>query len=132
VPLVVVAAAIVDNRGRLLAAQRGYPAALRGRWELPGGKVHEGETEPAALARECREELGIEIAVGDPAATAVPTTDGAGTLRTYWAGIVDGDPQPREHLALRWLRADELGDVDWLDADLPVIAELRAGLLSPP
>src|SRR6266545_5054036 len=62
-PLVVVGAAILDG-GRLLAAQRGEPPALAGGWELPGGKVEPGESEEDALVRECREELGVEIALG--------------------------------------------------------------------
>lgn len=59
---VVVAAAVVSD-GRVLAAQRVRPPALAGRWELPGGRVEVGEDEPAAVVRECREELGTEVVV---------------------------------------------------------------------
>jgi 8-oxo-dGTP diphosphatase len=124
---VVVAAAIVDGTPpALLAAQRAYPPTLAGRWELPGGKVHDGEDDATALARELEEELGVRAVVGERAAPDVTTVDGAGLLRTYWATVVDGEPRALEHAALRWLPAAELYDVDWLEADLPVIGAIAA------
>jgi 8-oxo-dGTP diphosphatase len=132
---VVVAAAILDgDPPRLLAAQRSYPPAVAGMWELPGGKTDRGEDERAALARECEEELGVQVEVGERAADDVTTLDGQGVLRTYWATLADGGarPQPLEHTALRWLSVDELYDVPWLPADLPVVAELRNGITSRP
>ncbi|RCV47194.1 NUDIX domain-containing protein, partial [Marinitenerispora sediminis] len=59
-PVIVVGAAIVRD-GVLLAAQRAEPPQMRGRWELPGGKVDPGESDEEALVRECREELGVRI-----------------------------------------------------------------------
>jgi 8-oxo-dGTP diphosphatase len=130
-PYVVVAAALVHgDPPRLLAAQRSYPAALAGRWELPGGKAEPGEDERAALARECSEELGVRVEIR--AAGDVPTTDGRGVLRTYWASLADSGtrPQPLEHSALRWLRVEEMYDVEWLPADLPILAELHDRITS--
>lgn len=60
---IVVAGAVIDG-DKLLIAQRAKPAELAGQWELPGGKVADGESEPQALVRELREELGIEVEVG--------------------------------------------------------------------
>ena len=128
-PYVVVAAAIV-HEGLVLAAQRAYPGPLAGRWELPGGKVEPGESETAALARECREELGVDIGVGERAAPDAATIDGNGVLRTYWATVRRGTPEPLEHQALRWLGVAELDEVDWLAADLPVVDALRQRLIS--
>jgi 8-oxo-dGTP diphosphatase len=128
---VVVAAAILrGDPPRLLAAQRAYPADLAGWWELPGGKVDDGEDEQQALIRECREELGVPISIGDRVGADVATVDGVGLLRVWWATVASGDPQPLEHVHLRWLSASELDDVRWLPADAPVIEAIRAALTS--
>jgi len=129
--IVVVAAAIVQPGPppRVLAAQRGYPAALAGRWELPGGKVEPGEDDVGALIRECREELGVTIEVGDRLGADLPAVDPSMSLRVWWARIVSGEPRPREHAELRWLAAGELDDVDWLPADRPLAVPLRTGLV---
>lgn len=128
-PYAVVAAAIVAGEPpALLAAQRSYPPSHAGRWELPGGKVHAGEDDVTALVRELEEELGVRAAIGERAAPDVSTVDGNGVLRTYWARVLEGDPRALEHAALRWLPATDLYDVDWLDADLPVVAAIAAAM----
>jgi 8-oxo-dGTP diphosphatase len=120
---VVVGAAIVRD-GRLLAARRTTPPADAGRWELPGGKVEPGETRSAALVREVREELGCVISVDTWLDGSVPVREGL-ELRVAVASLVSGEPVPVEHDAVRWLRADELDDVDWLDPDRPFVDRLR-------
>ena len=115
--------------GRLLACRRTTPASAAGRWELPGGKVETGETPEAALVREVREELGCEVAVLQWLAAQVPIS-AALVLRVATASLLDGEPEPVEHDAVRWLAAEELGDVDWLDPDRPFLPELRL-LLEP-
>lgn len=132
--IVVVAAAIVDQGppARVLAAQRGYPAALAGRWELPGGKVDPGESDVDALVRECAEELGVTIAVRDRVGADLPAVDPSMSLRVWWAVVTAGEPRANEHADLRWLTADELDDVDWLPADRPLVEPLRAGLVDWP
>jgi 8-oxo-dGTP diphosphatase len=119
----VVGAAILDGAGRLLAAQRGSPARYAGRWEFPGGKVEAGESPVDALIRECREELGIGIAVGE---VVGEVSLDIGRLRVYLAGITDGQPVARVHTALRWLEPSDLDDVEWIDADRPLVERLRA------
>src|SRR5262245_11474698 len=98
---VVVGAAIVED-GRLLAAQRAEPPALMGGWEVPGGKVDPGESDHEALVRECREELGVEIVVGERVGGEWALPNGY-VLRIWLATIARGVPHPHEHLALRWL-----------------------------
>jgi 8-oxo-dGTP diphosphatase len=119
---IVVAAAIVTE-GKVLVAQRVRPPELAGRWELPGGKLATGETEPEALARELAEELGVEVAVGERLGDDVelnPTM----TLRAYEVSLIRGEPQPHDHAALRWVSASELQDVDWVPADRGFVAAL--------
>jgi len=122
--VLVVGAALFDPDGRVLAAQRDRPPELAGRWEFPGGKVEPGESETAALVRECREELGVGIQVQDRLGGDLPVA-GGGLLRVWRGRITTGQPSPREHRALRWLAPDELDDVDWLPADRPLIDLLR-------
>ncbi|MEV0587483.1 (deoxy)nucleoside triphosphate pyrophosphohydrolase [Nonomuraea sp. NPDC050310] len=121
---VVVAAAIVSADGRMLAAQRAEPPELAGGWEFPGGKVDPGEGEAEALVRECREELGVEIAVGRRVGGDWPLGSEY-VMRVFLATLVAGEPEPKEHLALRWLAPDEYDSVPWLAADLPVIAVVK-------
>jgi 8-oxo-dGTP diphosphatase len=123
-PRLVVGAAIYDAAGRLLAAQRERPPQYAGLWEFPGGKVEPGETPEVALARECREELGVEIEVGALVGEVEITI---GRLAVYRAVLLSGEPTPREHRELRWLTPNELDDVPWIDADRPLVDRLRVG-----
>jgi 8-oxo-dGTP diphosphatase len=125
--LVVVGAALYDEAGRVLAAQRSRPPALAGQWEFPGGKVEPGERETQALIRECREELGVEIELAARVGDDLPVQGGGGVLRVWHGRITAGLPEPREHQALRWLAPDELDEVPWLPADRPLITLLRQG-----
>jgi 8-oxo-dGTP diphosphatase len=124
--LVIVGAAIVADR-KVLACARAHPPELAGMWEFPGGKVEPGESETAALVRECQEELGVRIAVGDRIGDDIPLGHRRTVLKIFAARLVDGDPRPLEHAALRWLGRDELDDVAWLPADAPIVDALRAG-----
>lgn len=128
--VVVVGAAII-RFGRLLVAQRAAPPALAGGWELPGGKVDPGERDENALVRECREELGVDVRLTGrlDGEWAIPPS---AVLRIWTARLVRGVPRPLEHAALRWLSPDELYDVPWLSADLPLIPHLHAVLRGQP
>lgn len=118
--------ALIDG-GRVLAAQRGHPPELAGRWELPGGRVEPGESEPDAAARECAEELGLRVRVGERVGPDVPIGEHL-VLRVYAAAPADPEAVAvaTEHRALRWLRAAELDTVDWLEPDLVLLPALRA------
>jgi 8-oxo-dGTP diphosphatase len=125
-PKVIVAAVIITD-GRVLACERAAPPEVAGRWEFPGGKVERGETDEQALARECAEELGVRVAVGDRVGPDVPLAHGRAVLRVFAVTLLNGDvPRALEHTSMRWLAAGELDSVPWLPADKPIVAELPA------
>lgn len=125
---VLVVGAAVVRHGRLLATRRTHPGVAAGRWELPGGKVEPGETLQDAVVREVREELGCGILVRALLGGTQPIRPGY-SLRVALAELVDGEPVPHEHDAMRWLGPEELDEVDWLAPDLPFLGELRERLL---
>lgn len=122
----VVAGVITDARDRILLARRTEGRDLAGLWEFPGGKVDPGETPEQALVRELREELGIDVRVGEPV-IAVPQQYPHKRLRldvrriATWSGMVKGlDGQ-----ALAWVPPHKLASYAMPDADRPVVAALR-------
>ena len=120
-----VVAAVIEQKGSVLATQRGY-GDYKGRWEFPGGKIEEGESPEEALKREIREELGIEIEVGEYLTTVEYDYPAFHlSMECYMSRIEDGDIILKEHEASRWLNRDELLTVDWLPADIEVVLMLR-------
>jgi 8-oxo-dGTP diphosphatase len=127
--IVVVGAALLDG-GRLLAARRSAPEELAGRWELPGGKVEEGEAPEAALVRELREELGVDAETVERVPGEWPLRPPY-VLQVWTACLRPGSAAPsplQDHDALRWLTRDEIWHVDWLDQDVPAVRETLARL----
>lgn len=115
----VVAGAIV-SAGRLFATQRGY-GDWAGWWEFPGGKIEPGEAPEEALRRELREELALEVKVGEEVARVEYDYPKFHLSMRLFLCIPEGEPTLREHSAARWLSKDELGAVRWLPADKDVI-----------
>lgn len=122
--MTVVVAAAIECDGRYLAARRTRPEDVAGRWEFPGGKVEPGEGEEQALAREIREELGVQIAVGARIPGEWPL-HGDLVLHLYAATIIDGEPAPLDHHdALRWVPPEDFDSVDWLPSDREAVRAL--------
>ncbi len=108
----------------IFATQRGYGEYKDG-WEFPGGKIEEGETPQEALKREIMEELDTEIKVGELIDTIeydYPTFHLS--MDCFWSTIVKGDLVLKEHEAAKWLKKEQLGDVDWLPADITLIDKI--------
>lgn len=122
-----VVAAVIMKEGKVFATQRGYGEFKDG-WEFPGGKVEAGESPEEALRREIREELEVEVNVGDLIDTIEYDYPAFHlSMKCYACTIAGGSPHLLEHEAARWLSADQLDSVAWLPADvtlIPKIAEL--------
>jgi 8-oxo-dGTP diphosphatase len=127
--LPVVAAALVDSDGRVLVQQRPAGGGMAGLWEFPGGKAEAGETPEAALVRELREELGIDVteACLAPACFASEALgDRHLLLLLYVCRKWAGTPQPRHAAALQWLRPNALFALAMPPADKPLLGLLDA------
>jgi mutator protein MutT len=121
-----VSAALVFHHGKLLITQRHAGAHLGGLWEFPGGKREPDETFEQCLARELREELGIEVEVGGlfeeiSHAYAEKTV----RLKFFTCKLVSGEPRPLDCAALKWMDKTELGVFEFPAADARLLEKLR-------
>ncbi len=124
--MVQVAAALIWKGDRFLICQRPAGKARGLLWEFVGGKVENGETPREALVRECREELGITVSVGDvfmELTHAYP--DLTIRLILFNAAIAEGEPRLLEHADLRWIQVSQIEDYDFCPADEEILTELR-------
>ena len=122
-----VVAAIIRDKGRIFATQRGYGPYKDG-WEFPGGKIEPGETPEEALKREIREELDTEIEVGEPADhIEYDYPEFHLSMDCFFCTLLSGSLTLKEHEAARWLFPAELDSISWLPADRSLIDELKAG-----
>ncbi|MBR3108999.1 MAG: (deoxy)nucleoside triphosphate pyrophosphohydrolase [Clostridia bacterium] len=119
-----VVAAVIESEGRFFATQRGYGPWKDG-WEFPGGKIEPGETPEAALAREIREELDADVAVGEKLTQVeYDYPEFHLSMGCYRCSLISGRLTLKEHEAARWLAPSELGAVAWLPADALVAEAL--------
>lgn len=120
-----VTCAVILNDGRILATQRGPGMKLAGKWEFPGGKVEEGESEEACLVREIEEELNIGIRITQKLTPYIHHyPDFSIELIPFTAEYVSGELTLREHANFLWLLPEELKTLDWAEADVRVVEEL--------
>ncbi len=124
----VVAAALFDEHGRVLIAERPPGKAMAGRWEFPGGKIDSGESERDALVRELREELGVRVLAAERLLELQHEYPDRHIELCMWrVSEYSGVPQPHDGQALKWVYPDRLADEDLLEADRPIVQLLAAG-----
>lgn len=120
-----VVAAIILDKGKVFATQRGYGEFKDG-WEFPGGKMEQGETPQQALKREIKEELDTEIEVGELLETVEYDYPNFHlTMHCFLCTIKSGDLVLKEHEAAKWLTKETLDSVDWLPADKGLIEKIK-------
>ena len=124
----IVVAAVVQQRGRILIAQRKSTRSHPGKWEFPGGKVEPDETPRAALRRELREELGIEAEIGAEQARYTVTYRGSPPidLLFYRVSAFRGEPRNLDFAQIAWVLPQNLSDYDFLEGDIALV-KLLAG-----
>ena len=120
-----VSAALIFRAGKLLITQRHAKSHLGGLWEFPGGKREPGETFEACLVREIREELGVEISVGElfeEISHVYP--EKAVHLKFFTCRLLSGEPQPVDCAAVKWIEPAELDAHEFPAADAQLLASL--------
>lgn len=120
-----VVAAIIRDGEKILATQRGY-GEFEGGWEFPGGKVELGESDEVALVREIKEELEVEIEVGEFVHTVEYDYPNFHlSMNCYFVNVISGEIVLTEHQSAKWLTRDTLMSVEWLPADVSLIELLK-------
>ncbi len=121
-----VVGALIEKEGKYLVAQRKYDDTFGGLWEFPGGCIEEGETKEAALRREIKEELDLEIKVGP---LFLMLTDEIPTLKInvylFESRIIKGEPKTLDCQNVRWVSLDELKTLDFAPADKKALVWLE-------
>ena len=121
-----VVAALIWEEDRFLACQRPAHKTRALLWEFVGGKVEPNETKEEALIRECREELGVTVAVEDVFMEVTHEyPDLTVHLTLFNARITEGVPQKLEHHDIRWMTVEEIDDFPFCPADVEILARLK-------
>ena len=121
----VVAALIWDN-DKFMICQRPTHKARALLWEFVGGKVEAGETKEQALIRECEEELGVVLSVGDKFMDVVHEyPDITVHLTLFNATIAEGVPQKLEHNDIKWIMVSEIDNYDFCPADTEILEKIK-------
>ena len=121
-----VVAALIWDEDKFMICQRPAHKARGLLWEFVGGKVDPGETAQQALIRECREELAVEVSVGDIFMEVVHEyPDLLVQLTLFNATIASGVPQMLEHNDIRWITVEEIPNFDFCPADVDILKKLQ-------
>ena len=131
--MVEVAAALILRDHTFLICQRPKTKACAMLWEFVGGKLEKGETGEEALIRECREELGITVSVGEVFMEVTHVyPDATVHLTLYHATIADGEPQLLEHNDMKWITPEEITQYEFCPADTDILKKIKETYLTFP
>ncbi len=120
-----VTCAIIEYNDKILICQRSASMKLPLKWEFPGGKVEERESKEECLLREIREELGLEIEVGQEFSVVTHAyPEFSICLYPFLAKLTGGGLVIAEHAQAIWVERSELNNYDWAEADKPIVNEL--------
>jgi 8-oxo-dGTP diphosphatase len=122
-----VVAAIIFYGDEILCVQRpeNKLSYISKKFEFPGGKIEDGETKQEALKREIQEELGINLSIGDFFLTVIhPYPDFELTMHSFICEVDTKDIVLHEHILLKWLTTENLNQLDWAAADIPIVNKL--------
>ncbi|HOY49945.1 MAG TPA: 8-oxo-dGTP diphosphatase MutT [Flavobacteriales bacterium] len=123
--MIQVTCAILIEEHRILAVRRSMSMNRPGKWEFPGGKIESGETAEQCLIRELQEELAIRVEVIQPLTpTQFNYPDISIQLLPFFVKRVSGEIQLCEHDTFKWVSQTELNQLDWAEADIPIVEEI--------
>ena len=121
-----VVAAVLIHNSKIFCAQRKNEGLLAKKWEFPGGKIEIGETKEEALIRELKEELDFDATIDRYLITVEHEYPAFHITKHSFICFTNGeDIASNEHLETKWLRINEMNDLDWAEADLPIINKLK-------
>ena len=123
--MIEVTCAIIEHNSKVLVTQRGEKMVLPLKWEFPGGKIEKGETDESCLIREILEELNINIKITKPLASNTHQYSDMKIVKLIpficeWTG---GEIKLTEHANFIWLSKNQLANLDWAEADIPILNE---------
>ena len=130
-PVLVVTAAVIEERDRFLVTRRLRGTHLEGHWEFPGGKCDPGETLEACLAREIAEELGCGVTVGGEVFTITHAYPERTVELHFFACVLAGEPQPRLGQEMQWVARSVLRTLPFPAADRELIEVLSDPAAQP-
>jgi mutator protein MutT len=131
--VIIVVAAVIEANHRFLVTRRQAGVHLAGLWEFPGGKIDPDEPDEAALRRELKEELDVDIDVGERLFSTVHAYDDRTVELHFYRCALKGVPRPLIGQEMRWVPRDELGQLGFPPADTELIEMLtKSAGTSPP
>lgn len=123
--IIEVVAAIIFDKDKIFATQRGY-GEFKDWWEFPGGKIEKNETKQEALKREIKEELDVDVAVEDFITTVEYDYPNFHlVMHSFKCSLINGCPKLLEHEDAKWVDKQRINDLNWLPADLALIDKVK-------